>query len=99
MKNVIRVVLTFYPLQEGIQLARAPIKLRPEIISKHIRIGIVDVATLVIFVRVRSAGMRRSYFLRVEVSVEIAHPLQAARVFICLLPILLELNFHDRGAL
>jgi len=61
MKNIMRVVLLFDTLQERVQIAIAPIELRPEWIGQHIFVRIVDVAAFVVLAWVRRAGEPAGY--------------------------------------
>src|ERR1700733_13458023 len=96
MKDVVRVIASLHLLQKWVKLPCAVVHLWPERIRKHVAVWIIDIATLVVFVGVRSARVLRLNFLRVNVRIELSHPLQTASVFLRPIPILLELDLHDR---
>jgi hypothetical protein len=65
MEHIVWVVPSLHRLQEGIQSQATVVELRPERISQHVLIRIVDVATLVSFARV-SAPFHWSNLLNVR---------------------------------
>src|ERR1700761_4266376 len=78
MENVVGIVFALDLLQKRIKSARAVVELRPVGVGKHVPVGIVAIAAIVVIV-----WIRRSYVFGVclrtgeEIGVELGQPLTA----------------------
>src|ERR1700688_3103955 len=71
MKDVVRVIPPLHLLQKWVKIPGAVVHLWPERIREHVAVWIVNVATLVVFVGVRSTRILRLHFLRVKFRIEL----------------------------